>query len=206
MEAGTFQLTTRSNMTGENVTSNIADAAMLARAYEAATRSLDPSTQNGAVLSSINSANGFEQSILSIGHNRMPRGVASTDYRLTRPQKYGFIVHAEVATVMQALRMASNSRSSHRLDTLFVVWFACSDCAKVIIEANVHRVVGHRAAQDFALDHGQPHWRDSVAIGLEMLAEAGVICEWYDGPVDAQPIRIAETMFDPRLIGPDTPQ
>lgn len=127
----------------------------LALAYEVASTSPDPSNQNGAVLLSP------DGEFVKQGFNRFTRGVEPTPERLVRPRKYRFIVHAEQATV------AGHNCQGH---TLVCPWYACSECAKNIIESGVTRVVGHSPRMQTT----PPQWADEVRYGDEMLDAAGV--------------------------------
>lgn len=181
------------------MTDNSREAAFLRQAYIAATHSPDPSTQNGAVLVGGNL-------IISTDCNRTPTGVNLNSFRLTRPQKYDYIVHAEVSTVLRGFRSTQNGTNIQPFDELYVIWYACSDCARVIIESGIKRIVGHWQAHEFTMNHGQPKWRDSVQAGLEMLIESGVQCQWYDGPIDGPAVLMNGVKFDPSVTGLDTPQ
>jgi dCMP deaminase len=162
-------------------------ASALGVAYAQAHRSPDPSTQNGAVVV-------VDGTIVGVGCNRFPAGIAETAERWNdRPTKYAHVVHAEVAATIDALRHHADIESA----TLYVVWYACTDCAKVIIASGIRRVVGHEDHRRFAEEH-HPGWTDSITTALAMLGEAGVECDWHSGPVDAEPVRISGQLFDPR--------
>lgn len=178
---------------------NEIDMQMLIQSYIAAENSPDPSTQNGATLWS-------GKTIISTDCNRMPTGVNLNSFRLTRPQKYDYMVHAEVATILRGFRHVHATTTNDSLNTLYVIWYACADCARVIIESGVKRVVGHWQAHQFCMTHGQQKWRNSVRAGLEMLIESGVACDWYDGTLQAPIVRINGYKFNPNLIEQDMRQ
>ena len=101
----------------------------------ASMRSKDPSTQVGACI--VNSAN----RIVSTGYNGMPNGIDDDDLPWARSAdnildtKYPFVCHAEMNAIM--------NKTSYDLAgcTLFVVLFPCNECAKMIIQAGIVRVV-----------------------------------------------------------------
>lgn len=163
------------------------DQMALGACYYLASKSPDPSTQNGAMVA-------WNSLTIGEGYNRFANGVHETPERWERPAKYDYVVHAEVAAVTSALRAGARMATS----TLYVVWYACTDCAKVIIESGCKHVVGHKQLAEFAEEHS-PGWTASIATALTMLDEAGVKCELYDGPVKGPAIRVGGQHFDPSL-------
>ena len=132
----------------------------------------DPSTKNGAVLVA------EDGSVISFGVNKFPDGVAVTEERLTdKPTKYRLVVHAENGSVFNA------ARSGKQVDgaTLYCPFYACSECAKAIIQGGVKRVVGHAQLMALASDHTT--WVKSIVDAWDILREAGVQCWLYDGSV-----------------------
>lgn len=123
-----------------------------------ATFSPDPSKKNGALLLD------DELRLLTIGINNFPCNVISTPERWERPTKYQFVEHAERNAIYQACRHGVCTNQG----TLVVVWAACADCARGIIQAGIRRLV--RCATD---NTGSP-WAESIAVGDLMLHEAGV--------------------------------
>lgn len=146
---------------------------MLRKVYEYANvTSPDPSTKNGSILVS------FHHDILSYGVNRFPIGVAETKDRLMdRTKKYRMIVHAENSAIFNAARNGNSTRRT----TLYCPFYACSECAKAIIQSGIIRVVGH--AQLMALAGSHTTWVETIVNAWEMLSEAGVECCLYDGEI-----------------------
>jgi dCMP deaminase len=145
----------------------------LLMAYQEATKSPDPSTQNGAVVVSAGAAG-----TTVADHNRFPEKVELTRERLERPLKYEFIEHAERNVIYKCARLGIPTHGA----TMYVPWFACSDCARAIIQAGIAHVVGHQRMADETPDR----WRDSIGTAMTMLEEAGVritmIHDVLDGP------------------------
>lgn len=120
----------------------------------------DPSTQNGALIID------DEGWILGEGANFFPRGVKESEERWQRPTKYSFVEHAERNAIFHA------AREGHTLEgaTMYVCWYACSDCARAIIQSGIKEVVGHKKCFDLTPDH----WKESIKTAFVMLEEAGV--------------------------------
>jgi dCMP deaminase len=141
------------------------DEQWLLMAYQAATKSPDPSTQNGAVIPAHNN-------VVLQACNEFPVGVKYAEGRLERPLKYSFIEHAERNVVYQAAKLGV---SLHGL-TMYACWFACADCARAIIQSGITKVVGHKQMMDGTPDH----WKESIKVAFDMFQEAGVQTELLD--------------------------
>ena len=132
-------------------------------AKEVSTFSKDPSTKVGAVV-----VNDLGQ-IVGTGYNGFPRGVEDTEDRYNdRETKYKFVVHAEVNAVLLAGDKARGS-------TLYVYPAfgsppVCSECCKVLIQADIKRIVGFTAEQN----EKTKRWEESIGISRIMCAEAGI--------------------------------
>ena len=155
------------------LTTSEIDRGRLNEAYQYANEtSPDPSTKNGAVLI------GRDGSILTYGVNRFPTGVAETESRLTdKETKYRLVVHAENGAVFNAARHGKIVNGA----TLYCPFYACSECAKAIVQSGIIRVVGH--AQLMALASAHTTWVKSITDAWDVLHEAGVQCDLYDGVV-----------------------
>jgi len=133
----------------------------LARAVAA--RSKDP-TQVGAVVV------GPNKEVRSTGYNGFPRKVYEIQPRITRPEKYLWVVHAETNCICQAARMGvSLAGCTLYLSTNPV---PCAVCSGAIIQAGITEVVG----PDTPFSGKGGHWEESMRVSKLMLAEAGVVC------------------------------
>ena len=103
-------------------------------AWISAQRSKDPSRQVGCCI-----VQESTQRIVSIGYNGFPRGCP--DHRLPWGKrgawldtKYPYVCHAEANAILNA---------SHDIKgcTAYVTLFPCNECAKLMIQAGVQRVV-----------------------------------------------------------------
>ena len=131
------------------------DLRFLELARHVAGWSKDPSTKVGAVI--VDS----RRRVLGLGYNGFPRGVEDTPERLDhRPTKYSLVVHAEVNAILNAGRPVEGA-------TLYGTLFCCNECAKVIIQAGIRRVV----TPPFVTNG---RWDSPHAIAESMLREAGV--------------------------------
>jgi dCMP deaminase len=127
--------------------------------------STDPSTQNGAILVD------KDGPIVALGANHFPQGVKDIPERWVRPLKYSYVEHAERNAIYDA---AKNGTATKGL-VMYCPWFACTDCARAIIQAGITKVVGHDTPIH---GEGSKSWQDSIKIANTMLDEAGI--EYYN--------------------------
>lgn len=97
-------------------------------AKKVATRSHDRETKIGAVVVDENNR------IIATGYNGFPPGSDDDSLPKTRPEKYPYMIHAELNAI-------ASSRQDLRNSTLYVTKSPCKECAKAIITAGVKRVV-----------------------------------------------------------------
>ena len=146
----------------------------LLMAYNEATNSPDPSTQNGAVIVIGNDG------LTVTDCNRFPDRVKVNQERLERPLKYEFIEHAERNAILKCAKLGYSTHGA----TMYVPWFACSDCARAIIQAGIAHVVGHQRMADDTPDR----WKDSIANAMTMLKEAGIRMTMIEGELNGPKI------------------
>ncbi len=91
-------------------------------------RSHDGETQVGVVIVDEN------KRILATGYNGFPPGCDDTKLPNLRPDKYPFMVHAEINAI-------AASRQDLRNSSLYCTFSPCRDCAKAIITAGVKKIV-----------------------------------------------------------------
>ena len=117
--------------------------------------SRDPSTKVGAVIARP------DKTVASVGFNGFPRGVEDSEERYTdKPLKYKFICHAEANAILTA-----NERL-HGYTLYSTPLYPCHECAKMIIQSGIARVVTK------PLDQGS--WSDSNQIARTIFEEAKV--------------------------------
>lgn len=100
---------------------------------------------------------------LSGGYNGFPRGIAD-DHRLhDRETKLPMVVHAEANAVAAAARNGHALKNS----TAYITLPPCSQCAALLIQAGVHRVV-------FLSGVKPSKWESNWALAQGLLTEAGI--------------------------------
>lgn len=133
------------------------DHFFLTMADHTATASKDPSTKVGCVLVD------DRRRVIGVGYNGFPRGVLDLPARYAdRPTKYLMVQHAEANAVLQA------TISTHGA-TAFVTHPPCANCAGILIQAGIKRVVTRHPAPDLA-----DRFKDSFDAATQMFLEAGV--------------------------------
>lgn len=171
--------------------SKLTDREYLVMAYQAATKSPDPSTQNGAVIPYTDVGAeymGRPAERFITGWTDFPPGVANTPERLVRPLKYQYVEHAERNCILNAAREYVPLKGA----TMYVPWFACSDCARAIICSGIRRLVGHKKMADDTPER----WKESITHAMNMLREAGVEMELLEGDLPEAPlIRFNEKLW-----------
>ncbi|OWZ15025.1 Deoxycytidylate deaminase [Phytophthora megakarya] len=106
-------------------------------AFLSAMRSKDPSTQVGACI--VNP----EKKIVGIGYNGFPNGCGDDDLPWTRESetnspldtKYPYVCHAEMNAIL------NKNSTDVKGCTIYVALFPCNECAKLIIQSGISRVV-----------------------------------------------------------------
>jgi dCMP deaminase len=141
------------------------DEYFLMLAKMAASKSKDPSTQVGAVIARP------DNSIVAMGYNGFPRGVADTPERLNdRTLKYSLVVHAEMNAILSA-------RESLQGYTLYTVPFMpCDRCFVHIIQTGISRVVFIKAT-----DEQNERWGEAFHKVRMLAIETGIqLVEYYE--------------------------
>ncbi len=124
-------------------------------ALVASLKSKDTSTQVGAVI-----VDNRTRKMVSAGYNGFPRYVNDDKIPQTRPEKYFYVVHAELNAILHAERELTNC-------SLYVTSFPCSECMKAIIQTGIKRVV-------YLHELSGSDWENSRAATTKLAALAGV--------------------------------
>lgn len=145
------------------------DLRFLKIAKEVSKWSKDPSRKIGAILV------GNKKQIISQGYNGFPRGIADTQERLmNRELKYTLTIHAEANAIYNAIYNGSPTEGT----TIYVTGLpVCSECAKMIIQTGIKRVVMDTKPEDL-----KDIWRNLGKISLQLFDEAGVKYEFVEYP------------------------
>lgn len=104
------------------------DSYLLAIAVLIATRSHDPDTKHGAVVVDA------DHRILGLGYNGLPRGGDESRYPTSRPDKYPYMVHAELNAILNCAHHPEDG-------TIYVTGCPCTRCMLAIIQAGIARVI-----------------------------------------------------------------
>lgn len=138
------------------------DEYFLKMAMMVSSKSKDPSTKVGAVVVRPDS------SVVAVGYNGFPRGIADTPERLNdRPTKYSLVVHAE----MNAILTARESLVGYTLYT--TPFMPCDRCFVHVIQAGIERVVFPTATAE-----QESRWGEAFKKVRELAEEAGIeLCE-----------------------------
>lgn len=124
----------------------------------------DANTKIGAVIVS------DRNRIVSLGYNGLPQGVAVTEKRLERPEKYKWFEHAERNAIYNAAQNGVQLVGS----TMYITSPPCTDCARAIIQSGIKRVVMGVPA---STDPNSSTKAASIEDSLTMFNEAGVLYE-----------------------------
>lgn len=97
------------------------------------------------------------QMIISDGYNGTPAGfenVCEDEDGVTKP----YVLHAEANAITKVARSSNSSEGA----TLYVTASPCMECAKLIIQSGIKRVVFHELYR--------------LTLGIDLLKRAGVEC------------------------------
>lgn len=130
-------------------------------------KSKDESTQIGAVIV------GTDNEVLSTGYNSFPRGIDdNVKERQERPEKYFWVVHAELNAILNAARVGTKLKGS----TIYLTsGLPCSNCARAIINAGVEKVYCKRVCTTKNKDK----WDKEQDVTRVMFEETNIKVEYY---------------------------
>ena len=115
--------------------------------------SKDPDNQVGAVLTTP------DNRIISTGFNGLPKNIEA----YTPNSKLAKTIHAEVNCIIQASSLPVGC-------TIYVTRFPCSQCAALIVQTGISRVVCHD------MEPGST-WYPSMIVATELLSEANIVIQ-----------------------------
>lgn len=96
----------------------------------------------------------------------MPAGMIETPALWERPTKYGIVVHAEENVILRAARNGVSLKGA----TLFLSFFCCSKCARLIANSGIEEIVYNKTK---TLAHPSPEAFD-FPLARRILSETGV--------------------------------
>jgi dCMP deaminase len=131
-------------------------------------KSKDNSTQIGAVIV------GEDNEVLSTGYNSFPRGLDDNlQERQERPEKYFWMVHAELNAILNAARVGTKLKNS----TIYITsGIPCVDCAKSIVNAGIKTVY----CKKVCTTKNKEKWEESQKRSIQLLKECEVSIYFYD--------------------------
>jgi dCMP deaminase len=141
------------------------DLRFLSLAKEVASWSKDPSTKVGCVIVEPDT-----NRIMGVGFNGFPRGMCDHEELYEdRDTKYSRTIHAETNAVL-------NSQKTDNC-TAYVTHPPCTNCALVLIQSGVSRVVAEAPSADLL-----SRWEASIGAAKGFFNEVEVEFELIDGP------------------------
>lgn len=145
---------------GQMTIYDLCDESGLNLAALASQASYDPSTRTGCAIVTRDGRR-------YIGHNRFPRDVAPETWRLDeRNVRLAMMLHAEVVALLQCYQGGGDPTGA----TVYLhPWPPCADCAGILIEAGVARVVAPEPSEA-----QRDRWGDSFDLMEVMFEESGV--------------------------------
>jgi len=142
-------------------------------AYVVAMKSKDPSTKLGAIIV------GEDNEIRSTGYNGIPRGIEDKEVLYTdKSYKYLIENHAEENAILNAARIGVSVKNC----TMYVPWFPCVNCARLIIQAGISSIVYHRQFPGNSAECFD-HWKKSMKLSRDIITNSSVRLEEYDGAI-----------------------
>ena len=156
-----------------NINTDVMNKVYLHQAYRyAESKSLDPSTQNAAILLHPNPDIG----VLVKAVNGLPEGNFQNRMSLYESEsKYSYVEHAERNVIYKAARRGVITEGL----TMYCPWICCADCARAIIQSGIKKVIGHLNLCQETPDR----WKESTDIGVSMLKDSGVQVGFWAGDV-----------------------
>jgi dCMP deaminase len=130
-------------------------------ALVASLKSKDPSTQVGAVI-----IDNKTRKLVSSGYNGFPRFIDDSRIPQTRPEKYLYVVHAELNAILHAQRELSDC-------SLYATVFPCSECMKAVVQSGIKRIV-------YLNELNGSDWSESKKATMKMAELAGIKIEKFE--------------------------
>jgi deoxycytidylate deaminase len=145
--------------------------------YYVARRSEDEETKVGCVIVD------KDNYPISYGYNAFPENIEINRERLTTPEKYFWIEHAERNALYNTIRTGKGIPEG---STMYITWLPCSDCMRGILRSGISRLVVHRQGQELYLKlSGQTNnWQESNKRVMQMIEESGIQFDYLDLKID----------------------
>lgn len=160
----------------------------LRRCYELASKSPDPSNQNGAIITNCVGSYGKMDGVQGLNRFRESL-VYDPKQLLDRDWKIRNIVHAEEYAVFEAARIGLKCEGA----TMVCPWAPCTQCGKAIIMSGIKELVVHKSR----MEQTPPRWYTDVQMALNDLKEHKVHITWVDQVLDATPVLVNGVIWRP---------
>jgi dCMP deaminase len=132
-------------------------------------KSKDRRTKIGAVIV------GKDNEIVSTGYNSFPRGIDDdVEERQQRPEKYFWMVHGELNSILNAARIGVSTNGCKMYLTCGI---PCSNCGRAIINAGITEV--YCKTEDTT--RNREKWDEEASKTRQMFEESGVKIFFYEG-------------------------
>ncbi|MEM3113021.1 MAG: deaminase [Candidatus Pacearchaeota archaeon] len=142
------------------------DEYFMAQAFVISTRSIDPSTKHGCIVTD------EENRPLTFGYNGPPRGCDDSQIPLSRPDKYAYFAHAEE----NAINNAANKGVSLNNSVFYITGHPCTRCLRSIINVRASKIVYGSVDSHCISDE------DKKAMGI-MLKNRNLIIVPFEGDI-----------------------
>lgn len=111
-----------------------------------------------------------DRRVISMGYNGFPQNINDDiEERHQKPLKLFYVVHAEANAISSANRSGAKTKGA----TIYITFPPCSECAKLIIQNGIKRVICREMESD------KSSWLETTTIARQMLEEAGVEFIYY---------------------------
>lgn len=115
--------------------------------YVISQRSMDPTTKHGTVVID------EDKTILAVGFNGPPRGCNDHIFPMTRPEKYGIMLHSEEAAIANAARSGVSLKGS----TFYVTGHPCEKCFRLILNVGAKKICHGHVSSHCINDDSRKH-------------------------------------------------
>jgi len=109
-------------------------------------------------------------SIISYGSNTLPNGVKKLKSRKEKPDKYGWVGHAEKNAICESAKKGISTDGCE----MYCNYYPCSDCAISIIQAGISKLYTEKP------DFNHHKWGESWKRSKKMFEESGVDIEFIN--------------------------
>lgn len=157
----------------------------LRQCYKMATRSPDPSNQNGAVILPNKTSTCYAHGINHIPWKKYDDPTVYAD----REQKYRYVEHAERSAIYNAIRDHIRTDGS----ILICPWIACGPCSRAIYLSGIKTLITHKQRWETTPER----WKEDVEDAVSCLIDSGVTVDFVDAKLDCDPILVNGERWTP---------